>query len=258
MKWEEYDGGPSNRQEWEAMNADRPAWEQQSPIQWAEDEELSKVANQYVQTGMNTERVVRAALLDAGWQPPDAVQSWINRDAFEADLLQEMEAMFDLLRSQAWGKGEEMFENPLFGHYRHILPGEGDFIVDDLLVDIKTTERRSFTNAFWRQLLLYYVLNDIQRELYAAESVSRSGREMFDGQYPDISRVGIYFARYGALQTVDMEDLLSDDEQYKAFRAWIVDRAIAENRHAQIDYSPIRAVLTEPYDYEEQRTLSDF
>jgi hypothetical protein len=207
---------------------------------------------------MNTERVVRAALLDAGWKPDDAVQSWINRDAFEDDLLSEMEDLFHLLRDQDWTECDVVFEKPKFGNYRHILAGEGDFLIDNLLVDIKTTENRSFTKSFWRQLLMYYVLNDVQRELYEADDVTRTGRETFKGMYPEITHVGIYFARYGELRTIEIQNLIEHTERYETFRAWIVDRGIEENRHAQIDYSAIRSVLTEPYDYERQQSLFDF
>ena len=105
--------------------------------------------------------------------------------------------------------------------------------------------------------MMYYVLNDIQRELYEAEDV-RSSRESFEGKYPEISRVGVYFARYGKLIAVDVNNVIEDLDRYEEFRAWIVNRAIEENRHAQMDYSAIRNVLTEPYDYQRQQTLSDF
>jgi hypothetical protein len=257
MKWEERERGPSNQKEWDEMNEDRPEWDHRSAAQWTEDDELSKVANQYVKTGMNTEQVVRAALLNAGWKPDGDVKSWLDRDAIEDDILTEMSDLFSLLRGQDWGDSNVMFENPRFGHYHHILPGEGDFIVDDLLVDIKTTESREFTNSFWRQLLLYYVLNDIQRVLFEADDVSYT-REAFEGKYPEITRVGIYFARYGELRTVEMQDIIEETEQYKEFRAWIVDRAIEENQHAQKNYSAIHSVLTEPYDYKRQKSLFDF
>jgi len=135
-----------------------------------------------------------------------------------------------------------VFTNPMFGNHKHILPGEGDLIVDDLLVDIKTTENGAFTNAFWRQLLMYYVLIDVQRVLHDVDGRTY-GKEPFEGKYPEINQVGIYYARYGELQTVDIEEVIDDREQYEEFRAWIVDRAIEENSHAQHDYSAIRAPL---------------
>ena len=257
MKWEEYEEGPSNEKEWEEMNEQRPDWDYRSPVQWAYDEDLSKIVNQFVETGMNAEGVVKAALLDAGWKSEEDLQSWINRGAFEEDLLTEMENLFELLREQDWADGDRLFDNPGFGKHRYILAGEGDLLIDDLLVDVKTTENPSFTNSFWRQLLLYYLLNDVQRELYDEENV-RSGREPFKGKYPEISRVGVYFARYGELKTVDLDDVIEDTDIYEEFRAWIVDQGIEENRHAQMNYSAIRNTLTEPYDYQRQQTLFDF
>jgi len=257
MTWEETEHGPSNRQEWEEMNEQRPHWDQRSPVEWVTDEELTKVVNQFVETGLNAEAVVKAALLNAGWKSKDDVQTWIDREAFEDDLLTEMETLFEELRSQDWASGDKLIDGPGFGKYRYILAGEGDLLIDDLLVDIKTTEKARFTNSFWRQLLMYYVLNDVQRVLFEAEDV-RSGREAFEGKYPEISCLGVYFARYGELVIVDVNDVIEDQDTYGEFRAWIVNRAIEENRHAQMDYSAIRNVLTEPFDYQRQQTLSDF
>jgi hypothetical protein len=255
-KWEDDVAGISNRDEWEEMMEDTPEWDQRSPAKWTGDEELTKIAEQYVETGLNTKGVVKAALIDSGWKPSEDVHSWINRDAFEEDVLEEMEGLFEMLRDSEWTTGDCAIENPTFGGHRHILPGEGDFIVDDLLVDIKTTESRSFTNSFWRQLLMYYLLTDVQRVLCDVDGRTY-GKESFEGKYPEIERVGIYFARYGELQTVRIEEVIDDWERYEEFRAWIIDRAIEENRHAQHDYSAIRGALTEPYDYEKQKTLFD-
>jgi hypothetical protein len=256
MKWEDHPN-ISSQEEWEALQDERPVWERErSAVQWTEDEELTRVVNQYIETGMNTDGVVRAALVNAGWKPDETVQSWIDRAAFADDILDEMSELFELVREASWTCGETVIEKPQFGNHRYVLPGEGDFIVDDLLVDIKTTERRAFTNAFWRQLLLYYVLTDVQRVLYN----ERDGDEDHSSsvEYPEINRVGIYFARYGELQTVEIDSVIDDRERYEEFRAWIVDRGIEENRHAQKNYERVRGSLTEPYDYKRQQTFSDF
>lgn len=75
MQWENHPE-ISSRSGWEEMKEDLPVWKQpRSAVKWTEDEELSKIAAQYVQTGMNTQKVVKAALIDAGWKPSDAVHS---------------------------------------------------------------------------------------------------------------------------------------------------------------------------------------
>lgn len=247
----------SSWEEWEGRQDEVRAWERdRSAVQWTEDEELTKVVEQYIETGMNTDRVVRAALVDAGWKPAGSVESWIDRAAFADDLLDEMGALFELLREASWTEGETLIEKPQFGNHRYVLPGEGDFIVDDLLVDIKTTERRTFTKEFWRQLLLYYVLCDVQQAMY--DERYGDDEDVAEIRYPDINRVGIYFARYGELQTVEMDSVIEDRDRYEEFRAWIVDRGIEENRHAQKNYQTVREALTEPYEYKRQQTFSDF
>ncbi|WP_152039935.1 hypothetical protein [Salinigranum salinum] len=256
MKWEEYDD-ISSQEEWDEKQNNLPVWKRQrSSVKWTEDEQLTKLVKQYIQTGMNTRKVVRASLINAGWKPDKSVQSWINRKAFAEDILNEMEELFELLRETEWTNGNTMIEQPGFGGHRYILPGEGDFIVDDLLVDIKTTEGRTFTNQFWRQLLMYYVLCDVQRILY--EEMYADSEDVAKIKYPEISKVGIYFARYGELRTVNMGDVIQDQDRYEEFRAWIVDRGIEENRHAQKNYNMEREALTEPYDYKRQQTFSDF
>lgn len=256
MRWEDY-SDIDNREEWEERYGDRSIWNRRrSAIKWTEDEELSKLARQYIQTGMNTEGVVKAALINAGWKPQKSVHSWINREAFEEDVLDEMEALFELLRRHDWTDGTTVLHKPNFGSHQHILPGQGDFIVDDLLVDIKTTENPTFSKSFWRQLLMYYLLTDIQRILHDIDGRTYE-REPFDEEYPEINRVGVYFARYGELQSIEMDSVITDREEYEEFRAWIVDKAIEENRHPQYNYSDMRAILTEPYDYQKQRTLFD-
>ena len=257
MNWEDHPD-ISSREEWEEQQADLPVWERQrSAVTWAEDEPLSKLAEQYVETGMNTERLVRAAVINSGWKPDESVHSWVDRDAFEKDILEEMDEMFRLLRETEWTRGDKVIEEPDFGGHRYVLPGEGDFIVDDLLVDIKTTERREFTNEFWRQLLLYYVLCDVQRTLYDIRGYGEQD-DRTHIRYPKINRVGVYFARYGELRVVEMDEAIEDRERYEEFRAWIVDRGIEENRHAQKNYDDVRETLTESYDYKRQQTFSDF
>ena len=70
--------------------------------------------------------------------------------------------------------------------------------------------------------------------------------------------MGVYFARYGELRVVEMDEAIEDRERYEEFRAWIVDRGIEENRHAQKNYDDVRETLTESYDYKRQQTFSDF
>jgi hypothetical protein len=208
---------------------------------------------QFRQTGMNIDAAIDAALVYSGvaWNAGLHDDS-LRANTRETELVAELRDLFGLFREQARFPGEEVVLAPDFGAHSHILEGHGDFITDGLLVDVKTTAKPRFTDAHWRQLLGYYVLNDIHRTLVDA------GEATMDVFHPELSEVGIYFARFGELQTVDMASVLGPREEYERFRAWFVDRAIEANRDGRLNYDAIRAVLTDPYDYEQQSDLSDF
>jgi hypothetical protein len=55
-----------------------------------------------------------------------------------------------------------------------------------------------------------------------------------------------------------LASVLGPRQEYERFRAWFVDGAIEANRDGRVTYDSIRAVLTDPYDYEQQSDLSDF
>lgn len=213
----------------------------------------NKQIEQFIQTGMNAEQAVDAALVQAGWnmEQDDGDPTSIDKDAFSNDLVEEIQELFHQFRSQDWTAGNKTYLQPNFGRHSCILEGEADFIIDNLLVDVKTTEDGSFSPSYWRQLFAYYILNDIQRVL--CRETERANLD-----YPELETVGIYFARHGELQTVDMAEVIDDQEEYERFRAWFVDRAIEENHDERINYTDYRAALTDPYDFERQRSLFDY
>lgn len=74
-------------------------------------ERMERQAEQFMKTGLNTDRAINAALLTAGWREVDKDQAGLHLDAFEDDLVSEMRELFDLLRSQAWPDGETAYSS---------------------------------------------------------------------------------------------------------------------------------------------------
>jgi hypothetical protein len=214
-----------------------------------------KKHEQFRKTGMNANDAIDAALVYSGLDLNIGFEEGtITANSFEDDVVTELQELFHLFREQESLLGESVIISPDFGERSFILEGHGDFIVEEMLVDVKTTENPSFKPGYWRQLLAYYILNDIHRELIA-EEVDGYGSAT---PYPDLTTVGIYFARFGELQTVDIKEYIQSRQEYERFRAWFVDRAIEENHDGRRNYDPYREVLTEPYDFEDQTTLFDF
>ncbi len=75
--------------------------------------------------------------------------------------------------------------NPVFGCIEHMIKGDGDFILDGNLFDIKTTKSIIIDKNSRRQLLFYYLMNH-----------RKSSSMPYETKY-DISKLYIYKARYG-------------------------------------------------------------
>lgn len=75
--------------------------------------------------------------------------------------------------------------NPVFGCIEHMIQGDGDFILDGNLFDIKTSKSIIIDKNSRRQLLFYYLMN--YRE---------SSSMPYETRY-DISKLYIYKARHG-------------------------------------------------------------
>jgi hypothetical protein len=206
-------------------------------------------------TGMNVNDAIDASLVYSGLDHNIGLDDGTLRvNSFEGDVVTELQDLFHVLREQDTLIGESVIISPIFGERSFVLEGHADFIINDALIDVKVTEDPAFKPEYWRQLLAYYILNDIHRELRAAKIDSYGS----DVPYPELSAVGIYFARYGELQMINVEEYLKPQDEYERLRAFIIDRAIEANKDNRRNYDDYRALLTDPYDFEDQTTLGDF
>jgi hypothetical protein len=218
-------------------------------------ERARKKREQFNKTGMNVNNAIDAALVYSGLDHNVGFDDGtLQANSFEEKVVTELQELFHNLREQDSLIKQSVIISPVFGERSFILEGHADFIIDDVLIDVKVTEDPAFKPGYWRQLLAYYMLNDIHRELQAAEIDSYGS----DVPYPELSKVGVYFARYGELQTIDVENYLQPQEEYERLRAFFVDRAIKVNKDDRRNYDDYRALLTDPYDFEDQTTLGDF
>lgn len=98
----------------------------------------------------------------------------------------ELRALVTAIDYQRLSATEVCLLNPRFGRGSTILGGaDADLLLDDCLIDVKTTERLQVRAEDWRQLLGYAALN---------EHFPIGGREA-----RPIRSLGIYFSRYGYL-----------------------------------------------------------
>lgn len=101
--------------------------------------------------------------------------------------------------------------NPIFGDSSAAVGGaDTDLITGDLLVDIKTVKEATIRADHLDQLLGYFLLARREHER--------------DPSFPQIGRVGLYFARHGHLWIVDAAEWTTHPE-FAAVEEWFFEAA---------------------------------
>jgi hypothetical protein len=128
-----------------------------------------------------------------------------------ASVLKDLKKMLSLVPEEHFRAKNRCVLNPTFGKGSSLVGGaDGDLIIDDTLVDIKTTKHLTFDREFFNQLLGYYVLSCIG-------GIDDCGRRR-------IKHVAIYYARYGVLHRVCLSECHKQSDLPKFLR-WFQKRA---------------------------------
>jgi hypothetical protein len=105
--------------------------------------------------------------------------------------------------------------NPTFGEASRLVGGaDADLLIDDLLIDIKTTKKLDFKTTFFHQLMGYVVLHEIAR---VGDLKPK----------PPVTKAGIYFARHAHLHVFQL-DAVIDRDSFPEFVRWFKERAANE------------------------------
>jgi len=103
--------------------------------------------------------------------------------------------------------------NPIFGpEASQLLSSDGDLVLDDVLIEIKTVKNFKVDRRNFDQLLGYYTM-------YRIGGI----RGMSPNNH--ISKLGIYFSRYGYLHLYKIDDIV-DESSYLDFIEWFKKRAV--------------------------------
>lgn len=103
----------------------------------------------------------------------------------DTDDVQDLTNLATIIPGDVFVAKENCILNPTFGDSSKDIGGaDADLILDDLLIDIKTTKILRCERRMWRQLIGYWLLNEREDDING-----------------EINRLGIYFARFGCLLT---------------------------------------------------------
>jgi hypothetical protein len=105
--------------------------------------------------------------------------------------------------------------NPTFGAASFLVGGaDADIVIDNTIIDIKTTKEPKLQSDHFYQTIGYYIL-------YRLGGINGAP----EGQR--IDQLGIYSSRYGSLLKVRLDDI-ADEAKFQAFSEWFVERAERE------------------------------
>ncbi len=123
-----------------------------------------------------------------------------NLGHFYEEDIEELQKLMRVVPADLFRASQLCVLNPTFGHASLLVGGaDADLLIDDTLIDIKTTIHLKISRYEFNQLVGYYALYKI------------AGIDGTDSDV-EIKKAGIYFSRYGLLYTFKIKDFISDDK----------------------------------------------
>lgn len=111
--------------------------------------------------------------------------------------------------------------NPEVGGGPNLWSVVADLLIDDSLIDIKTTMKCDFTKNMFNQLIIYYILGSIEG-IGGAGGIGKGHTHKFK-----LNKLGIYFSRFGRNYLFKVEDI-TDMNELPSFIDWFKQRAQKE------------------------------
>ncbi len=128
---------------------------------------------------------------------------------------QDLQQLIALVQPENFKAKAACVLNPTFGRASQLVGGaDCDLVIDDSLIEIKTTKHFEVKREYFDQLIGYYTLFRIG-----------GVKGLAKGQL--IKRLGIYFSRHGYLWLVKVADIV-EEKRFSKFMTWFKRRAKEE------------------------------
>lgn len=164
--------------------------------------------NDYHRTGEFTDAVIESALFMAKLDLyVRAKYIDPNYESVNALDIVDIRGMLNIVDKNQFQIRERCWLNPAFGGSPLVNGADADIIIDDTLIDLKTSKYLKLDRDYINQIICYYVLS-------LMGGVNGKAKDM------PIKKVGIYFARYGELWVTPLSQL-GTDEAFHELKNWL-------------------------------------
>ena len=120
--------------------------------------------------------------------------------------IKDLRGLISIINRDDFKAREICMLNPDFGEASAFVGGaDADIIIDDRLVDVKTTKTIEMRDKYFHQLIGYYILSLIES----------------DSAKPKLNEVKIYFSRYAYFWSMKIDEIISQDrKKFMSFAKW--------------------------------------
>jgi len=178
-------------------------------------DDARKLYKSYIQNGFLTDELISAALCLAHLEGTRRSGTFNEADlkTFDERDVADLRELMSLVQEQDFTSRKACYLNPTFGSTR----SNADLIIDDKLIDIKTTKDLVLDRRHLHQLVHYYILLSLE-----GIDVGRKRHINYFEEECAVSHICIYFSRHGYLHTMKISDLI-DPESLPGFVKWFIE-----------------------------------
>lgn len=175
--------------------------------------QAKKAYSDYIKSGKMNDEVIKCTILLA--QLDTYFRAGMideNFGTIDNGDLADLRKLISIVNPDYFKAKELCLLNPTFGEASELVGGaDADLVIDNMLIDIKTTMQLEFKRDHFNELIGYYTL-------YKIGGIPDAPVE------PNIENLGIYYSRYGELYTFPVTDTIPAGK-FPSFKEWFKDRA---------------------------------
>jgi hypothetical protein len=192
----------------------------------------------YIQNGVVTDELIsgaiRLAYLDVVFRAGADKLDEIKFNSLDDQDIADLRALLSLVREQDFRSQKACHLNPTFGSASVMVGGaDADLLIDNKLMDIKTTKNLVLERQHFHQLVGYYMLMAL-----GGVDVKRSQNVNYLKEVCEVDLLCIYYSRHGYLHTMSLADLISP-EVFLDFVEWFVE---VTSRYARMGKQSVKTI----------------
>jgi hypothetical protein len=215
-----------------------------------------KIYEEYLRSGEMNDEVMLSAIYLAQLDPifrAGAVDP--NLGIADKEDIEDLKSLISNVKPKIFKAKTLCALNPTFGKGSTLVGGaDADLLIDDILIDVKTTKNFKLEKKHYHQLIGYYIL-------FRIGGITRheAGKDFQCEGDLEIKRLGIYFSRYASLFTIPIETVLRGtniEEFIKWFESKAKESFAAKSRPGSLS-KPLKTVKISKMSDAIQRILGD-